>query len=66
MQCRSIRVKADHAADESGRRVVCITIGNMRQVGCVDEVAWVEMSSGMARSVAADLIEVANSIDTKE
>jgi hypothetical protein len=63
MRCRSIRVKPGYAEDESGRQVVVVTVGNMRRVGCVDEVAWVEMSPGMARSIAYDLYEVAREIE---
>lgn len=67
MQCRTIRVKRD-VTDQIGsdRAVVLVTVGNMRRVGCVDEVAWIEMSPGMARSIAADLIEVAAEIENLE
>jgi len=58
MRCKSIRVKADLSEDET-RRVVCVVVGNMRQVGCVDEVAWIEMTPGMAERVASDLRVVA-------
>lgn len=62
MQCRSIRVERD-VTDGSDRQVVLVTVGNLRPVGCIDEVAWLEMSPGMARSVAADLMEIAAEIE---
>jgi hypothetical protein len=57
MKCKSIRVRSDLSEDEK-RRVVLVTVGNLRQVGCVDEVAWIEMTPAMARAIARDLFEV--------
>jgi len=53
MRCRSIKVRMGEAED--GRSIVVITLGNMRDVGCHDEVAWCEMPPGMADSIASDL-----------
>jgi len=67
MKCSSAKVQIDKAAD--GRTVVKLIVGNKpERVGKhleVNQVAWVEMPPGMARSIAADLIEVASSIDGK-
>lgn len=57
MRCRSIRVFVD---DGARRRVVSIALGHHRGVGVIDEVAWVELSPGMAREVAADLVAAAD------
>jgi len=63
MKCRTIRVRSDRSED--GRRVVSVVVGNMRRVGSVDEVAWMEMSPGMAREIAANLIEAAGEVESE-
>ena len=63
MRCKTIRATADRSDDDETRRVVVVTMGNMRRVGAIDEVAWIEMPSGMARQIAADLIEAADAIE---
>ena len=65
MKCDSVKTGMDTADD--GRKVVTLYVGN--KIGrsgkhfAVGQVAWIEMSPGMARSVAADLIEVADAIE---
>ncbi len=61
MKCRSVRVRAD--TSEDGRPVVSLVLSNMRRVGSHDEEAWTEMSPGMAREIATNLIEVAAEIE---
>ena len=55
MRCKAIRSKAD--TDEDGKIVVSIVVGNMRPVGSVDEIAWMELPPAMAREVALGLLE---------
>ncbi len=62
MRCKSIRVKTDRAEADETRHVVSMIVGNLRQVGRVDEVAWVEMSPGMAREIAIYLNEAADEV----
>jgi hypothetical protein len=65
MKCSSAKIEIDKADD--GRSVVKLIVGNKpERVGehfAVNQVAWVEMSPGMARSIAADLLEVASEIE---
>lgn len=67
MKCSSAKIEIGSADD--GRAVVKLVVGNKpNRIGkffAVSQVAWVEMPPGMARSIAADLIEVAHSIDGK-
>lgn len=68
MKCSSTKIEVDTAAD--GRRIVKLIVGNhAERVGkhfAVNQVAWVEMPPGMARSIAADLIEVADEIENQK
>ena len=61
MKCSSTKIEIDRSDD--GRCVVKLVVGNIpRSVGkyfAVNKVAWVEMPPGMARSLAAELIEAA-------
>lgn len=61
MQCRAVRAKPD--TTEDGRRIVSLTMGNMRAVGCLDEVAWADLPPGMAREIARELVQAADEID---
>ena len=61
MRCRAVRATADR--DEDDNPVVCITMGNMRRMGVVDEFAYAEIPPGMARQIAADLIEAADVVE---
>ncbi len=63
MKCRTVRVRSDWTDDDKPtRRVVSMVLGNMRQVGCIDEEAWVEMSPGMAEEIARDLLTAAQEV----
>jgi len=57
MKCSSLRARADKTED--GHPVVSISVGNMRRVGAVDEVAWMEIPPGMAEEIARNLFEAA-------
>lgn len=63
MDCRSVRVR--ESRDKDGRPCVLIVLGNMRAVGCHDEVAWSDMPIGMARQIAADILEAAAEAERK-
>lgn len=61
MQCKTFRAKAD--VTEDGRPVVLVTVGNMRAVGAIDEVAWMELPSGMAREVAQNILDAVDDVE---
>lgn len=63
MQCSSIRVSAETTSRDDGKPAVVVTMGNMRRVGCVDEVAWAEIPPGMAREIARNLIDAADEVE---
>lgn len=63
MQCTSIKVSAETTNRDDGKPVVAVVMGNMRRVGCVDEVAWAEIPPGMAREIARNLIEAADEVE---
>jgi hypothetical protein len=63
MKCRSVKVECD--THEDGRPVVGIILGNIRRVGAIDEVAWAHIPPGMAREIAANLIEAADKVDAQ-
>ena len=60
MQCKTVRARADKTED--GKPVVSLVMGNMRRVGCIDEVAWAELSPGMAQEIGQSLIEAADEV----
>lgn len=61
MRCRTVRATADR--DEDDNPVVCITMGNMRRVGAVDEFAYAEIPPSMARQIAVNLIDAADVVE---
>lgn len=63
MRCKAVRVRA--AQSEDGDMVVSMVVGNMRPVGCIDEVAWLELPIGMAREVAAELVRAADAVERR-
>lgn len=61
MECKAVRAKPDETDD--GRPCVALVMGNMRAVGCINEVAWSNLPPGMAREIAADLISAADDVE---
>ena len=61
MKCSSLRARADKTED--GHPVVSISVGNMRRVGAVDEVAWMEIPPSMAREIAHNLMTAAGEVE---
>ena len=61
MKCRAVRARADKTED--GMPVVSLVMGNLRPVGCIDEVAWAELPPGMAREIGEELIAAAAEVE---
>lgn len=61
MQCKTFRAKA--AFDDDGAPVVHLVVGNMRAVGAVDEVGWMELGPGMAREVAQNILDAVDDVE---
>lgn len=61
MECRAVRARPDKTED--GRLCVSLVLGNMRRVGCIDEVAWAALPPGMAREIAQEMLEAADEIE---
>jgi hypothetical protein len=58
MKCDTVKVRL--LLSEEGCRAVELKLGNyFRRTGLFDEVAWIELSPGMAREIADQLQEAA-------
>lgn len=65
MKCNSVKVRVGKSED--GRQIVSMVLGNFRSTDgpetvAWDEVAWIEMSPGMADNFAGQLQEAAYEI----
>ena len=63
MQCSHIRVHAETTERDDGKPVVAVIMGNMRRVGCIDEVAWAEITPRAAREIARQIVEAADEVE---